>query len=102
MIRLPPRSTLFPYTTLFRSVALAFPGGILSALVPVAEQRDATSLRTLPGQFAQAFLDERDVPAGVPIVAGWLFVALLDRKRTRMNSIHAKISNVVFWLKKKE
>jgi hypothetical protein len=59
------------------AVALAFSDGIGSALVPVSEQRDATSLRTLPGQVAQAFLDERDVPQVVQTVAAWAFVAVV-------------------------
>jgi hypothetical protein len=58
------------------AVALAFSDGIGSALVPVSEQRDARSLRTLPGQVAQGFLDERDVPQVVQSVAAWAFVAV--------------------------
>src|SRR5207302_5333437 len=70
MIRPPPRSTLFPYTTLFRS--------------PLHVGVDAPSaLRCLgPGS-------ERPCPA-------------LDRKSTRLNSSHVKISYAVFCLKKKK
>ena len=58
------------------AVAVAFSDGIGSALVPVSEQRDATSLRSLPGQIAQAFLEERDIPDGVRSAAAWAFLAV--------------------------
>src|SRR5258708_23308332 len=75
MIRRPPRSTLFPYTTLFRSLARA---------VPVAreEHAEATS-----GKCA------------APSAPGW--GCTLDRKSTRLNSSHQIISYAVFCLKKK-
>src|SRR3712207_7286483 len=92
MIRRPPRSTLFPYTTLFRSVELG--------LSPAPS--DANFL--LVGEFSderavwQQLLDRgvlvRDV--GLP---GRLRV---DRKSTRLNSSHANISYAVFCLKKKK
>src|SRR5436309_4435414 len=71
MIRRPPRSTLFPYTTLFRS-------NLYSALS-----------EDLGGGFAKFFhdLDEQHGP---------------DRKSTRLNSSHVKISYAVFCLKKKK
>src|SRR3712207_8768266 len=85
MIRRPPRSTLFPYTTLFRSV----PGG-------GGGDRDAMSA---------------SAPALRRAAAGWGFSApflllfgvflLVDRKSTRLNSSHANISYAVFCLKKK-
>src|SRR3712207_7964433 len=83
MIRRPPRSTLFPYTTLFRS------GGQLKLLAVGSEKRMAslpdvpTVAETLPG-FASA---------------AWFAV---DRKSTRLNSSHANISYAVFCLKKKK
>src|SRR2546430_15948766 len=79
MIRRPPRSTLFPYTTLFRSVGLIRPrldkdgnptkkdGSLVFEKVPLARQRN-----------------------------------LLDRKSTRLNSSHSQISYAVFCLKKKK
>src|SRR5256885_10225389 len=90
MIRRPPRSTLFPYTTLFRSVGaidrgdLRFVRARLEALVgrPLVEQRVHARL----GQVAQH---------GERAVAG------LDRKSTRLNSSHLVISYAVFCLKKK-
>src|SRR5947209_11167286 len=87
MIRLTPRSTLFPYTTLFRSV------GELSAAVLVP-----------PPELAVApFLDVFDVGRlplpHVPVeLRGWRG----DRKSTRLNSSHANISYAVFCLKKKK
>src|SRR3712207_8656652 len=98
MIRRPPRSTLFPYTTLFRSHADAVaveedpavprehaavrgqPGRGPAGADPLA--RRAAALGRLPG-------DQPDRGAG-------------DRKSTRLNSSHANISYAVFCLKKKQ
>src|SRR2546426_6899244 len=78
MIRRPPRSTLFPYTTLFRSG----PGtGIV--------------LRMLTGAALAGVY-----PPGMKIVAGWYREG--DRKSTRLNSSHLVISYAVFCLKKKK
>src|SRR2546430_10056527 len=83
MIRRPPRSTLFPYTTLFRSIP-GFRGG------------DRTRI-DLPD--AQERLLERIVAVGKPTV----FVLMSgDRKSTRLNSSHSQISYAVFCLKKKK
>src|SRR5258707_11520701 len=80
MIRRPPRSTLFPYTTLFRSMARRNRG----------TQFDAG----LVDMFAPATLD------GLDDASDWN--AVLDRKSTRLNSSHANISYAVFCLKKKK
>src|SRR5256885_12336633 len=77
MIRRPPRSTLFPYTTLFRSLA--------GALLEMASSWVAL--------FA-ASNSHWEIPAGVPF--------LIDRKSTRLNSSHLVISYAVFCLKKKQ
>src|SRR2546422_3852588 len=95
MIRRPPRSTLFPYTTLFRSRGRARlrvdqPGGDRVLLAHPARRR--TQQRT--EVFAQT-----DFPAGALID---FFRALLDRKSTRLNSSHGYISYAVFCLKKKK
>src|SRR3712207_7141110 len=80
MIRRPPRSTLFPYTTLFRShrrlrvLRSAVPGGVL-----LAPERTA----------------------GHPAAAAHVGAHAQDRKSTRLNSSHANISYAVFCLKKK-
>src|SRR3712207_7497952 len=84
MIRRPPRSTLFPYTTLFRS-PLAVGEELEAALGGHPRVRDARAGRA--GDHAAA----RD---------GLLLVA--DRKSTRLNSSHANISYAVFCLKKKQ
>src|SRR5437870_11485282 len=78
MIRRPPRSTLFPYTTLFRSLDAAV-GVVLFEAVLVHE--DA--------------LGAVDEPAGLELL-------LQDRKSTRLNSSHVAISYAVFCLKKKK
>src|SRR3712207_7949913 len=81
MIRRPPRSTLFPYTTLFRSVHRALPAR------PVRPARDGSL-------FAHPLRGER---LGNAPRTG----ARRDRKSTRLNSSHANISYAVFCLKKK-
>src|SRR2546422_6309517 len=87
MIRRPPRSTLFPYTTLFRS-----------RLEPPAWAK-----RLHAAQSGYLFLDE--LSTSPPAVqAAMLGVALerRDRKSTRLNSSHGYISYAVFCLKKKK
>src|SRR3712207_6904361 len=98
MIRRPPRSTLFPYTTLFRSEGDAAlqrraVGGHLPGVggepAGVAGRADiAGQLESLTGDTEAA---RQQVLAG-----------LLDRKSTRLNSSHANISYAVFCLKKKK
>src|SRR2546430_12265615 len=89
MIRRPPRSTLFPYTTLFRSCARQVAVG----RVLVGESRRPHGLR----------FDRRTGPlelrVGKPRVAGY---NSRDRKSTRLNSSHSQISYAVFCLKKKK
>src|SRR3712207_6887401 len=82
MIRRPPRSTLFPYTTLFRS------RGRVRDDQP---DRPARRLRAPSPHRAHRAADPR---GGAPREAG-------DRKSTRLNSSHANISYAVFCLKKK-
>src|SRR3712207_8773459 len=92
MIRRPPRSTLFPYTTLFRS-----------ALIDVV--RAARNLRAekrlKPGEFIEAFLVTPDERVRAALEGRRELVEALDRKSTRLNSSHANISYAVFCLKKK-
>src|SRR3712207_8927460 len=90
MIRRPPRSTLFPYTTLFRSVVLA--GEAEDGAVEVADV-DGGVL----GQGGRVDHEE----AGELEVVGVLLEGEADRKSTRLNSSHANISYAVFCLKKK-
>src|SRR3712207_8976775 len=95
MIRRPPRSTLFPYTTLFRSVLVA------DDAVDLAEAVNQVVVRLVPPDvFEQA---PRARPDGVVVVGRERqHVALGDRKSTRLNSSHANISYAVFCLKKKK
>src|SRR2546430_9197022 len=72
MIRRPPRSTLFPYTTLFRSRVEPWPAGVAAHL-----------------HVAETVVGEARLPH-------------LDRKSTRLNSSHSQISYAVFCLKKKK
>src|SRR3712207_7266595 len=89
MIRRPPRSTLFPYTTLFRSAL-----GRAFAHHP-ADRFEEVGLAAAVGS------DDPGQPRLDPQL-GWLDEALEDRKSTRLNSSHANISYAVFCLKKKK
>src|SRR5690606_42091002 len=89
LLRRPPSSTLFPYTTLFRSTS-----GILTSFGGAGAIAATTSEMTTPfgggvytgWDFANVWLEEDDA----------------DRKSTRLNSSHVKISYAVFCLKKKK
>src|SRR3712207_8505272 len=99
MIRRPPRSTLFPYTTLFRSAILIMLGlawahsrsagaedtarHVAEGCIPAGSGREAA---------LEAKIEERDAALRERI----------DRKSTRLNSSHANISYAVFCLKKKK
>src|SRR2546427_1703594 len=85
MIRRPPRSTLFPYTTLFRSV----------------QRQDVDRRRHLPGEPARRPGLRRLGPHRLGGGRG-ADPAPLDRKSTRLNSSHSQISYAVFCLKKKK
>src|SRR5689334_24042896 len=80
MIRRPPRSTLFPYTTLFRSLSWAGPAPCAAQSTPLAP---ATAPPAVDPGTGQGGGD-------------------LDRKSTRLNSSHSSISYAVFCLKKKK
>src|SRR3712207_6996090 len=83
MIRRPPRSTLFPYTTLFRSLLR-----ILDHFIPLGDPADSPRYREEHGEHRgrKSQRLQRDA----------------DRKSTRLNSSHANISYAVFCLKKKQ
>src|SRR5688572_31551663 len=94
MIRRPPRSTLFPYTTLFRSHRMP------------ADEADLV-------RAAAAYADRVHALAGSPPVLDWVLLGVGDdghvasvfpgdRKSTRLNSSHSQISYAVFCLKKKK
>src|SRR5438067_5454688 len=97
MMRRPPRSTLFPYTTLFRS-SVGADGELRTRILLAAAQRDMvrTHLAAVEGGGLGAQL--------VDVVAFALVRSLTlgDRKSTRLNSSHVSISYAVFCLKKKK
>src|SRR3712207_9001095 len=95
MIRRPPRSTLFPYTTLFRSGQRAG-----EELVRVAGHLDRAHRALQLGPRAALRLGPE--PAGGDLLAGGDPLGRQDRKSTRLNSSHATISYDVFCLKKKK
>src|SRR2546430_11741048 len=91
MIRRPPRSTLFPYTTLFRSgfefVDKIVGGVVPKQFIPAVEKGVRETM-------------DQGVIAGYPVV-DVRCALVLDRKSTRLNSSHSQISYAVFCLKKK-
>src|SRR3712207_8354921 len=102
MIRRPPRSTLFPYTTLFRSAGHGPSTGGRDALLQLAHLVGEGRLVAHRGRHAAqqrghlgARLDEAED------VVDEQQDVLADRKSTRLNSSHANISYAVFCLKKK-
>src|SRR5689334_24319737 len=92
MIRRPPTSTLFPYTTLFRSSA-SWPHGAprsrRTALPEASMKKERMAKKRDEPELAPATISEADG------------VRYLDRKSTRLNSSHSSISYAVFCLKKK-
>src|SRR3712207_7575174 len=95
MIRRPPRSTLFPYTTLFRSRLASERGRLrFTAYGRVFRER----IPRVTGSCAQEL---RDAARSAPRPAESPRLPL-DRKSTRLNSSHANISYAVFCLKKKK
>src|SRR3712207_7177580 len=101
MIRRPPRSTLFPYTTLFRSPlsrldpSVAPPSSSALAGAGAAAGAAVEKVLVKQGRLAAgaAALERAGMAMALPE-----FVLLVDRKSTRLNSSHANISYVVFCL----
>src|SRR5258707_11316360 len=94
MIRRPPRSTLFPYTTLFRSTDRMI--HVLKIDAGLQRRRGRS------GYAADQHKDARAAGNMSRHVACGAGVLMLDRKSTRLNSSHANISYAVFCLKKKK
>src|SRR3712207_7324748 len=95
MIRRPPRSTLFPYTTLFRSLYVRLPADQAARLDRAAQQL-RSSKRELISRLVTQHLDH------VTMGHHAFHPHPADRKSTRLNSSHANISYAVFCLKKKK
>src|SRR3712207_7104593 len=98
MIRRPPRSTLFPYTTLFRSGQLQHVRGAELVDAPV-DLRGASEVDDR--RAVQDEVDGAQEPAPRGRVESEPGLGDVDRKSTRLNSSHANISYAVFCLKKK-
>src|SRR3712207_7518873 len=95
MIRRPPRSTLFPYTTLFRSELRGAEVGL-----PPHGLVDADRVRPARAHHREPVVLRRDLdPPRLDVLDG---MVAADRKSTRLNSSHANISYAVFCLKKKK
>src|SRR2546430_11156339 len=92
MIRRPPRSTLFPYTTLFRS--------ILDEISPAGVFLRGLDLNAFDDWMSAIVHQEPFVGFGDLFFPMWR-VERIDRKSTRLNSSHSQISYAVFCLKKK-
>src|SRR2546422_6913783 len=93
MIRRPPRSTLFPYTTLFRSRQRLAQGRGVEGSEALGEDETGGAVQQGAGGIELAALPLRELPAGL---------THQDRKSTRLNSSHGYISYAVFCLKKKK
>src|SRR2546430_9797680 len=91
MIRRPPRSTLFPYTTLFRSSSGA-KQTLYNLVMAVIDPGDEA---IIPAPYWVSYPDMVLLADGLPVMP-------LDRKSTRLNSSHSQISYAVFCLKKKK
>src|SRR3712207_7635885 len=94
MIRRPPRSTLFPYTTLFRS----------AEIVALLDNDDDPDVVQSKDEFGYTWLlvQQEDMGALATDLHAVTTTLELDRKSTRLNSSHANISYAVFCLKKKK
>src|SRR5690554_7377911 len=99
MIRPPPRSTLFPYTTLFRSTAPC--GGVRPALTAdrPPEKHNPAARRVASSDNPEQSSARRQPTSAAP---GTAHPPHSDRKSTRLNSSHVRISYAVFCLKKKK
>src|SRR3712207_7834135 len=97
MIRRPPRSTLFPYTTLFRSAGIR--AGACREAPARGRELGRPSTAKVPSRLTALSVSRGGAEArrGLPLQVK---VPLSDRKSTRLNSSHANISYAVFCLKK--
>src|SRR3712207_7814123 len=96
MIRRPPRSTPFPYTTLFRSRV-----GVLGAVESAGDNQYSLGA-LVGGEAGYSYVANNGLTAGAGVGLEFTGATALDRKSTRLNSSHANISYAVFCLKKKK
>src|SRR2546430_8554264 len=94
MIRRPPRSTLFPYTTLFRSVR--------DLPIDLATGQGTMTIPGFGAQITRVVLMVSAYAVETTLLAHYQLNASIDRKSTRLNSSHSQISYAVFCLKKKK
>src|SRR2546430_7354887 len=100
MIRRPPRSTLFPYTTLFRSGSAA--GNYITYKLNERSRRLELYKTVYPEMFKQTKMLMESASKFYNAISFWpLLNEHQDRKSTRLNSSHSQISYAVFCLKKK-
>src|SRR2546430_13723444 len=101
MIRRPPRSTLFPYTTLFRSLSLANDVDVLGNMVDRLSEQNRWYRDFTLEALARAV---RETIACFPVYRTYLAPGrpVRDRKSTRLNSSHSQISYAVFCLTTKQ
>src|SRR2546422_4128708 len=105
MIRRPPRSTLFPYTTLFRSVKGFLVGSFpLTIETPsqIASQVANAKLLGLGDDYLRLYRERLSAVTALQARAAAARLYRRDRKSTRLNSSHGYISYAVFCLKKKK
>src|SRR2546430_11638602 len=101
MIRRPPRSTLFPYTTLFRSHPQTGRSPALRQTLPVSLQPQKCRLEPLTPIIACLHRSVRCLVSSYPhVLEPYPTRSGTDRKSTRLNSSHSQISYAVFCLKK--
>src|SRR5690606_41134149 len=102
LLRPPPRSTLFPYTTLFRSapVNTRFLSGVDPARQALQRRASQPIMETFMRRTADGSF--RWVATQFPTIGSAQDAEMSDRKSTRLNSSHVKISYAVFCLKKKK
>src|SRR2546429_1298113 len=93
MIRRPPRSTLFPYTTLFRSISTTM--GFVSLLRQLMKHPEI-------GKLVVPIVPDEGRTFGMESIIQEVGIYARDRKSTRLNSSHGYISYAVFCLKKKK
>src|SRR5438874_9048968 len=100
MLRPPPKSTLFPYTTLFRSMEVYIPQSVVQGLGVGNVKLDRPVIGAYTLDLTDAGKGKGLEPVRVSLSGDKKFV--IDRKSTRLNSSHVEISYAVFCLKKKK